>query len=364
MLTNCIVLFLQGGGGYLLGVQTATILCITLWCAVLSFLVLQMIDLLVGLRFPFQEELLGADIVEHSIGPRKYDKIKGRLTDVSRARGYDLRRRKKYSASFRAAEHYLSQKEAGVLSVSEAMKPPSVARKIRKKERRDNNSPPYSNGPSIRNGECNGLSNGEIPLPSLHDGPSTGKPREIKRRGGGRNSMKRLHGALRRKEISRAPKWQQQLGVDNLAYLEQDEFEINDTSAIEAHEHSLNQSPKKVEFDANELAESDSSKYINDIAVIDVVPKRCVMVDSSTQTTDRFEQGQESTIGQTGETDVQEDSNGAETNMNLQFVTSVEFFENKDDTVKFNGTNMKTVENGACNIIFNESEIISEEYMV
>ena len=51
------------------------------------------------------------------------------------------------------------------------------------------------------------------------------------------------------------------------------------------------------------------------------------MVDSSTQTTDQFEQRQESTNGQTGETAVQEDnSNGVETNMNFQFVTSVEFF--------------------------------------
>ena len=49
--------------------------------------------------------------------------------------------------------------------------------------------------------------------------------------------------------------------------------------------------------------------------------------------------------------------------MNLQFVTSVEFLENKDDTVDFKGTNIKPVENGACDIIFNESEIISKEYM-
>ena len=100
--------------------------------------------------------------------------------------------------------------------------------------------------------------------------------------------------------------------MDNLAYLERDEFEINDTSAVEARENSSNQSPKKGELDASELAESDGSKYINDIAMIDVVPTRRVMVDSSTQTTDQFEQRQESTYGQTGETDVHEDdSNGA-----------------------------------------------------
>ena len=99
--------------------------------------------------------------------------------------------------------------------------------------------------------------------------------------------------------------------------------------------------------------------------MIDVVPKRCAMVDSSTQTTDQFEQRQESTNGQTGGTDVEEDdSNGAETNMNLQFVTSVESVENKDDSVNLKGTNIKLVENGAYDIMFNESEIISEEYMV
>lgn len=67
---NLLLLF-QGGGFYLLGVQLLAILTLVAWSALISFVFLKIIDLTVGLRLSPEDELLGADFVEHNIGSNR-----------------------------------------------------------------------------------------------------------------------------------------------------------------------------------------------------------------------------------------------------------------------------------------------------
>ncbi|KAJ8029864.1 Ammonium transporter 1 member 3 [Holothuria leucospilota] len=69
----------MGGGTRLLWVQLLAIVCIIGWCAIFSAIVLLLLSSTIGLRLSYHEELLGADLVEHNIGNRIYDKTKGRL---------------------------------------------------------------------------------------------------------------------------------------------------------------------------------------------------------------------------------------------------------------------------------------------
>ena len=52
----------------LLGLQTIAVLVVIAWCVVSAGFILFCIDKTAGLRVSFQEEVLGADIVEHTIG--------------------------------------------------------------------------------------------------------------------------------------------------------------------------------------------------------------------------------------------------------------------------------------------------------
>ncbi|XP_070542960.1 putative ammonium transporter 2 [Ptychodera flava] len=56
-----------GGGWYLLGVQSLALVTLISWTAVMAFIFLNVIDVIIGLRVPIHEELLGADIVEHGL---------------------------------------------------------------------------------------------------------------------------------------------------------------------------------------------------------------------------------------------------------------------------------------------------------
>ena len=58
---------LRGGGAYLLGVQAGAAAAIALWACVATLLLLWTVDLLVPLRMPAHEELLGADFYEHEL---------------------------------------------------------------------------------------------------------------------------------------------------------------------------------------------------------------------------------------------------------------------------------------------------------
>ncbi|XP_070542958.1 putative ammonium transporter 3 [Ptychodera flava] len=67
-----------GGGWYVLGVQSLAAISITAWTLVTSYSLLKILDLTIGIRVPRHEELLGADLVEHSVNGA-YDKSTGTL---------------------------------------------------------------------------------------------------------------------------------------------------------------------------------------------------------------------------------------------------------------------------------------------
>ena len=58
---------LHGGGGYLLGVQAYSVVVITIWACLMTFILLWSIDKLVPIRVHAHEELLGADFYEHEL---------------------------------------------------------------------------------------------------------------------------------------------------------------------------------------------------------------------------------------------------------------------------------------------------------
>ncbi|XP_043188394.1 putative ammonium transporter 3 isoform X2 [Amphibalanus amphitrite] len=57
----------KGGGWHLLGVQTLCCVCIIIWSAVVTFILLFLINKVKPIRMSAHEELLGADLVEHGI---------------------------------------------------------------------------------------------------------------------------------------------------------------------------------------------------------------------------------------------------------------------------------------------------------
>ena len=68
------VLWLQGGGFRLLGIQAVAVISITIWVIGISYILLKVIDVTIGLRVPLQQEILGADLVEHAVGAMEYCK--------------------------------------------------------------------------------------------------------------------------------------------------------------------------------------------------------------------------------------------------------------------------------------------------
>ena len=57
----------KGGPWRFLGVQALAIVAVSVWTAIVTFLELLLVDKLVGMRVSPQEELLGADNVQHGI---------------------------------------------------------------------------------------------------------------------------------------------------------------------------------------------------------------------------------------------------------------------------------------------------------
>ncbi|KAK0098249.1 hypothetical protein PV326_010148 [Microctonus aethiopoides] len=62
----------KGGGWYLLGIQCLTNLCLAIWAFTMTIILLWFVDKLIPIRMNPQDELLGADLVEHRI---KHTKI-------------------------------------------------------------------------------------------------------------------------------------------------------------------------------------------------------------------------------------------------------------------------------------------------
>lgn len=57
----------KGGGWYLLGIQSLSALCLTCWGVCSTFLLLWMIDKVIPVRMDPNEEIVGADLMEHRI---------------------------------------------------------------------------------------------------------------------------------------------------------------------------------------------------------------------------------------------------------------------------------------------------------
>ena len=111
--------FIQGGGFYLLGVQALAVLSIMAWTLIVSVFFLKLIDVTIGLRMPLKEEILGADIVEHSVGQILYDKKKQSIVGY-----YDDNGRKHAfsTAALRQMEFRSSQARLSRNSIAEFIK--------------------------------------------------------------------------------------------------------------------------------------------------------------------------------------------------------------------------------------------------
>ncbi|XP_033634843.1 putative ammonium transporter 2 [Asterias rubens] len=234
----------MGGGFELLGIQLLAIVCISAWCGIIACITLKVISLTIGLRFPFHEELLGADMVEHSIGPRKYDKIKKRLVDTSRYRRFEQPRRRLHS-SMRQAEDFLGMRdEIANVSYDDIRRRfqdsesddrnRSGARKIRFGPNRHDMVFSISNGnghATVFEEEDGNHSNGED-VPHLEESNGNGEgsngngeqlndnglPVSKKRK----FSAQLIRGAFRRRKIV-LPKWQRKLGIENVAYIDNEQ---------------------------------------------------------------------------------------------------------------------------------------------
>lgn len=69
-----------GGGWYLLGVQCFSIICLTLWGALITYPILWSINKFIRIRMDPQDEILGADLVEHYMGD-DIDKMIAKVLD-------------------------------------------------------------------------------------------------------------------------------------------------------------------------------------------------------------------------------------------------------------------------------------------
>ncbi|XP_077485191.1 putative ammonium transporter 3 [Amblyomma americanum] len=63
----------KGGGAYLLGIQALSGLCITAWSVLTSYVLLKAINYVIPIRMTELEEVLGADLMEHSLSYPDYD---------------------------------------------------------------------------------------------------------------------------------------------------------------------------------------------------------------------------------------------------------------------------------------------------
>lgn len=57
----------KGGGWYLLGVQSLSAVCLTVWGLFTTFLILWIINKIIPIRMSAKYQMLGADYIEHNI---------------------------------------------------------------------------------------------------------------------------------------------------------------------------------------------------------------------------------------------------------------------------------------------------------
>ena len=104
----------QGGGWRQLGVQTVAVVVIIGWTVSMSYVFLKLIDLTVGMRVSLAHEILGADIVEHSIGDIVYDKVNSKILFVGNEVISDFEVDTTTVSSPPSIERHLSARRRGV----------------------------------------------------------------------------------------------------------------------------------------------------------------------------------------------------------------------------------------------------------
>ncbi|XP_038073148.1 putative ammonium transporter 2 isoform X2 [Patiria miniata] len=234
----------MGGGWTLLGIQLLAVVCISAWCGIIACLILKILSMTIGLRFPFHEELLGADMVEHSIGPRKYDKIKKRLTDSARYRRFEQPRKRLHS-SMRQAEDFLSMRDATLdTNYNDVIRRfqdresddrnRSGARKMHFNPARGDTVFTVTNGNAHAIAVEEGYTNGDVITTSVDGaGPTDAEPTDSQATDSQNNiansvnkkrriSTQLIRGAFRRRKFV-LPKWQRKLGIENVAYIDNEQ---------------------------------------------------------------------------------------------------------------------------------------------
>lgn len=77
---------LKGGPWWFLGVQLLMVVVLTAWAACTTFLELLLVDKVFGLRMSVEEEILGADKVEHAIDEYVWNPTQA--TDICHENGH------------------------------------------------------------------------------------------------------------------------------------------------------------------------------------------------------------------------------------------------------------------------------------
>ena len=228
-------------------------------------------------------------MVEHSIGPRKYDKIKKRLVDTSRYRRFEQPRRKFY-ASMRQAEDFLSLRDSTANMKYEDVRRRfqdtdsgdrhrSGARKIHFSSSREDTVFSISNGNGHSAVAEEDLSNGEdvTYLETNREDQTDGK--EVTTSKKRKFSAQLIRGAFRRRKIT-LPKWQRKLGIENVSYIENEQN--LQVTIRKAKDINLPTDPNLNiihESDINTNDEASTSDHLRSRSTY-----RSNMVDSSTQT--------------------------------------------------------------------------------
>jgi len=94
----------KGGGFRLLGVQCLTVISVSLWSGITTWMLLAAIDKIIPIRMCIEEEILGADIWIHDIKHDNYDFDS--IINEMIAEGLDLNDHIKKSTSNRTAIHF------------------------------------------------------------------------------------------------------------------------------------------------------------------------------------------------------------------------------------------------------------------
>jgi hypothetical protein len=66
-----------GGGWYMLGAQSFSVVCLLLWGLIITYPILWIVNSIIPIRLEPQDEILGCDLVEHFMGEEKERMLDG-----------------------------------------------------------------------------------------------------------------------------------------------------------------------------------------------------------------------------------------------------------------------------------------------